>query len=62
MNRMNRFLEIFWLVVSIISIILVIYVISTLGYKGNEILIILPGITIAMYVFRRSMAKRYKDH
>lgn len=61
MNKMNRFLELFWLIMSIVSIILVVYVYASIGPEGNWILMLLPVITVAMYVFRRSMAKRYKD-
>ena len=61
MNKMNKFLEIFWLVMSIVSIILVVYVYSSIGTDGNLLLMLLPVITIAMYVFRRKMAQRFKD-
>lgn len=61
MNKINKFLEIFWLVISIISIILVVYVYSTIGPDDNWVLLLLPVITIAMYVFRRRMSKRYSD-
>jgi hypothetical protein len=61
MNKLNRFLEVFWLIMSVVSIILVVYVYASIGPEGNWMLMLLPIITIAMYVFRRSMAKRYKD-
>jgi len=61
MNKLNRFLEVFWLIMSVVSIILVVYVYASIGPEGNWMLMLLPVITIAMYVFRRSMAKRYKD-
>ena len=61
MNKMNKFLELFWLVMSIVSIGLVVYVYSSIGTDGNLMLMLLPVITIAMYVFRRKMAQRYKD-
>ena len=61
MNRINKFLETFWLVVSIVSIILVVYVYGTIGPDENWVLLLLPVISIAMYIFRRRMAKRYKS-
>lgn len=61
MNKMNKFLEIFWLVMSVVSVILVVYVYSSIGTEGNLMLMLLPVITIAMYVFRRRMAQRFKD-
>ena len=61
MSKMNKFLELFWLIMSIVSIILVVYVYASIGPEENWILMLLPVITIAMYIFRRNMAKRYKD-
>ena len=61
MERMNKFLEIFWLVISIISVILVVYVYSAIGYEDNLILIFFPVIAVGMYVFRRKMRKRFED-
>jgi hypothetical protein len=61
MNKINKFLEIFWLVISIVSIILVVYVYSSIGPDGNWALLLLPVITITMYFFRRRMAKRYDE-
>lgn len=61
MNKMNKFLEMFWLVMSFVSVILVVYIYSSIGTDGNLMLMLLPVITIAMYVFRRKMAQRYKD-
>ena len=57
MKKMNKFLEYFWLVISVVSIILVIYVYSTIGTQDNLILILLPVISVAMYVYRRRASK-----
>lgn len=57
--KMNKFLEYFWLVVSIVSLILVVYVFSTIGTEDNLILIFMPVISVAMYVFRRNMSKKF---
>lgn len=57
MKKMNKFLEYFWLVISVVSIILVIYVYSTIGTQDNLILILLPVISVAMYVYRRRVSK-----
>lgn len=61
MQRLNKFLEIFWLVVSIVSIILLVYVYTNIGFEDNLILLFFPIISVGMYVLRRSMSKRYKD-
>lgn len=57
MKKMNKFLEYFWLVISIISVLLVIYVYTSIGTKDNLILILLPVIAVAMYVYRRKISK-----
>jgi len=62
MQRINKFLEIFWLVVSIVSVTLIVYVYSSIGIDDNMILLFFPVISVGMYVFRRHMSKRYKDH
>ncbi|RLD26143.1 MAG: hypothetical protein DRI54_03455 [Bacteroidetes bacterium] len=57
MKKMNKFLEYFWLVISVVSVILVTYVYTAIGTKDNMILILLPVIAIAMYVYRRKVSK-----
>jgi len=57
MKKMNKFLEYFWLVISIVSVILVIYVYTAIGTEDNMILILLPVIAVAMYVYRRKISK-----
>jgi len=61
MKRLNSFLEKFWLLISIVSTVLVVYVYSTAGPDENYVLLLLPVISIAMYVFRRRMSKRYNE-
>jgi len=61
MNRLNKFLEVFWLIISIVSIVLVVYVYSSIGIEDNLILLFFPVIAIAMYVFRKRMSKRMND-
>jgi hypothetical protein len=62
MNRINKFLEVFWLVISIISIIAVIYVYTKIGKEDNFIILFFPVISVAMFIFRRYMSKRYREH
>lgn len=57
MKKMNKFLEYFWLIISIVSVILVTYVYSAIGTEDNLILILLPVISVAMYVYRRKVSK-----
>ena len=57
MKKMNKFLEYFWLVISVISVILVVYVYSAIGTEDNLILILLPVIAVTMYVYRRRISK-----
>lgn len=59
---MNKFLEYFWLVISIVSVILVVYVYSAIGTEDNMILILLPIISIAMYVYRRGLSKKLNQN
>ena len=62
MQKLNSFLEKFWLLVSIASVILVVYVYSTMGAQDDYYLLMLPVISVAMYVFRRRMSKKYAEH
>lgn len=57
MKKMNKFLEYFWLVISVVSVILVVYVYSAIGTEDNLILILLPVIAVAMYIYRRKISK-----
>lgn len=61
MNRLNKFLEVFWLIISIVSIGLVVYVYSSIGIEDNLILMFFPVIAIGMYVFRKRMSKRMNN-
>ncbi len=61
MNRINKFLEMFWLIVSILSVVFVVIYYIYYGTENNLILILLPIISITMYVFRRSMYSKFKD-
>lgn len=61
MKRLNSFLEKFWLVISIVSVALVVYVYTSVGPDENYILMLLPIISISMYVFRKRMSKRYDE-
>ena len=61
MDRVNKFLEKFWLVVSILSLFFVVIYYIYFGIKNNLILVLLPVISIVMYFFRRSMYSKFKD-
>ena len=61
MQRINKFLEVFWLIVSIVSVLLLVYVYSSIGFEDNLTLLFFPVISVGMYVFRRKMSKRYND-
>lgn len=62
MNRLNKFLKSFWLIVSILSIILVAYVYFNIGFENNLTILFLPIISIAMYIYRRIMYAKFKDN
>ena len=62
MKKMNKFLEYFWLIVSIVSVLLVVYVYSAIGRKDNMILILLPVISVAMYIYRRKLSKKFDQN
>ena len=61
MNRLNKFLKTFWLIVSVLSIILITYVYLNLGFENNLTLLFLPLISIAMYIYRRIIYSKFKD-
>ena len=60
MKKLNKFLEIFWLVVSIITILIVVYVYAKIGIKDNLVLLLLPVISVGMFVFRRSLREKFE--
>ena len=62
MKKMNKFLEYFWLFISVVSVILVVYVYSAIGTEDNMILILLPVISVAMYIYRRGLSKKFDQN
>jgi hypothetical protein len=62
MEKMNRILEVFWLILTILVSALVIYMIATEGfYKGyNQWLVIFPLLTAAVYLLRRGLRIKFE--
>lgn len=58
MEKMNRFLEVFWLSLAIISMLMAIYLVMTDGYEKNKFMLMLPLLPAAMWIMRRSLRIR----
>lgn len=63
MEKMNRFLEIFWLLLGIISAIMAIYLVMIDGLeKNNKYMLMLPLLPFAMWIMRRSLRLRLEKN
>ena len=59
MQKMNRFLELFWLVITILTIGLTIYFYATEGANpATNWYFLFPCLAAAMYLVRRGLRKR----
>lgn len=63
MEKMNRFLEIFWLLLGIISSIMAIYLVMIDGLeKNSKYMLMLPLLAFAMWIMRRSLRLRLEKN
>lgn len=58
MRKINRFMEFFWLTIAIGTAIAAGWVIATAGFEEGKQWLIFPGISIAMYIFRRMTRRK----
>lgn len=59
LEKTNRALEIFWLLITVFAVGLAVYTIVTDGWEYGKWYIIFPLLAGAMYLFRRMLRKRY---
>jgi hypothetical protein len=63
MRKVNRALEIFWLVITILTIGLTIYFYATEGVDSStNWYFLFPCLAAAMYIVRRSLRKRLEKY
>ncbi len=60
MERYNRYSEIFWLLVTIVTAVLVIYLCIVEGFEKTKWTFVVPMLTAAVYIMRRSIRKRFE--
>jgi hypothetical protein len=60
LEKTNRYLELFWLVITIFSIGLTIFTIVSDGWEYGKWYFLFPLLALGMYIFRRSFRKRYE--
>lgn len=56
----NRFMELFWLVVAIIALLMSLYMIRVKGWEAGWHYLIFPLLAGAMYGLRRVLGKKAK--
>lgn len=60
--KINKAMEIFWLVIVIISSLYIAYeYIVNGGYDGDRILLFIPFIALLLFFFRRGLRKRMEN-
>lgn len=62
MEKMNRFLEIFWAILAVITMVMAIYLVMTDGYEKNKYMLMLPLLPAAMWIMRRSLRVRLEKN
>jgi hypothetical protein len=62
MEKMNRFLEMFWAGLTVITAILAIYLLVVDGYEQTKFLLMIPFITAAVWIMRRSLRLRLEKN
>lgn len=60
LEKTNRYLEIFWLIMSVATAAIAIYTIIAEGWEYGKWYLLFPGLALAMYFFRRGFRKRYE--
>jgi len=62
MERINRILEIFWLVIAIVCAFLSIFYIYKEGFQTGKYYLFLPAIALGMYLLRRVLRKKLEKN
>lgn len=62
MEKMNRFLEIFWLVLAGVTLCMALYLLSVDGYEKSKFMLMLPLLPAAMWIMRRSLRIRLEKN
>ncbi|MFI5204484.1 MAG: hypothetical protein ACHQF2_08315 [Flavobacteriales bacterium] len=59
-EKTNRYLEIFWMLVTLFAVGLAVFTIVTDGWDYGKWYIVFPLLALGMYVFRRSLRIRFE--
>jgi hypothetical protein len=60
LEKTNRYLEIFWLLITLFAIGLAVFTIITDGWEYGKWYILFPLLAFGMYIFRRMLRIRYE--
>ena len=58
MERMNRYLEVFWLGLTIIAALMALYLLVNDGYVKSKYMTMIPLIPAAVWIMRRALRLR----
>jgi hypothetical protein len=62
MEKMNRFLEIFWAALAVITLCMALYLLASDGYEQSKFMLMIPLLPTAMWIMRRSLRIRLEKN
>jgi len=62
MEKMNRFLEVFWAALALITLCMALYLLAIDGYEKSKFMLMLPLLPAAMWIMRRSLRVRLEKN
>lgn len=57
MEKMNRFLEIFWAALTIVTLIMAFYLLAADGWDKSKYMMMMPLLPAAMWLMRRGLRR-----
>jgi hypothetical protein len=57
MEKMNRFLEIFWAALTIVTLIMALYLLAKDGWDKTKYILFMPLLPAAMWIMRRGLRR-----
>jgi hypothetical protein len=62
MEKMNRFLEVFWAALTVITLGMALYLWAVDGYEKSKFMLMIPLLPAAMWIMRRSLRVRLEKN
>ena len=62
MEKMNRFLEVFWAGLTVITLIMALYLFVQDGWEQSKFMLMIPLLPAAMWIMRRSLRIRLEKN